>query len=213
MRHVRRSSAHIGPSGLLTAGSLLLLAAIGCTIRQAADPPPASPVAVGALTPDAPGPTVYAPAPTTQTVSAPAATNTSTSTPAGPVSEAPSVPIRRAAPAGYASAPPARGGYASAPAATNIASAPAAANVATAPPVDDNQPVVVNTPPPQPRAETMSPQPVSNSVWVPGHWTWRSNWVWTSGTWRVPPPGYRRWVSGRWEQTGSSWRWVPGYWM
>ncbi len=83
---------------------------------------------------------------------------------------------------------------------------------ATGPAYDDNQAMVNSTPPPQPRAEAGSPQPSATTVWVPGHWTWRSGWVWTSGTWKVPPAGYSRWISGRWEQTGTSWRGIPGYW-
>ena len=41
----------------------------------------------------------------------------------------------------------------------------------------------------------------SNSVWIPGYWGWdddRRDFLWVSGVWRAPPPGYR---------------WMPGYWQ
>src|SRR5262249_13700121 len=39
-----------------------------------------------------------------------------------------------------------------------------------------------------------------NVQWIPGYWAWdndKSDYIWVSGFWRVPPPG-RRWVPGYW---------------
>ncbi len=69
--------------------------------------------------------------------------------------------------------------------------------------------------PPKPLDE-MPPEdkPEGNSSWIPGYWAWddeRSDFLWVSGCWRVPPPGHK-WVAGYWrEDTGSS-QWVPGFW-
>src|SRR5262249_2984344 len=40
-----------------------------------------------------------------------------------------------------------------------------------------------------------------NAAWIPGYWSWdddRKDFIWVSGVWRAPPPGYR---------------WMPGYWQ
>ena len=69
--------------------------------------------------------------------------------------------------------------------------------------------------PPKP-LEEMPPEdkPEGNATWIPGYWAWdddRSDFLWVSGCWRVPPPG-QKWVAGYWrEDTGSS-QWVPGFW-
>ena len=54
----------------------------------------------------------------------------------------------------------------------------------------------------------------ANVQWIPGYWGWddeRSDFIWVSGFWRVPPPG-RQWVPGHWQQVEGGWQWVPGYW-
>ena len=55
-----------------------------------------------------------------------------------------------------------------------------------------------------------------NSVWIPGYWSWddeRQDFIWVSGVWRVPPPGYQ-WMPGYWQDVpGQGFQWVSGYWM
>jgi WXXGXW repeat (2 copies) len=51
-------------------------------------------------------------------------------------------------------------------------------------------------------------------VWVPGYWNWnedRSDYLWMSGFWRVPPPG-RHWLPGFYRKVGDGYQWVPGMW-
>jgi len=52
------------------------------------------------------------------------------------------------------------------------------------------------------------------ATWVGGYWSFddqANKWIWVSGTWRVPPPGYS-WVPGYWYRSSSGWRYVDGYW-
>ena len=55
-----------------------------------------------------------------------------------------------------------------------------------------------------------------NSVWIPGYWSWdddRHDFLWVSGVWRTPPPGYR-WMPGYWQDLpGQGHQWTSGYWM
>ena len=55
-----------------------------------------------------------------------------------------------------------------------------------------------------------------NSVWIPGYWSWddeRRDFIWVSGVWRVPPPGYR-WMPGYWQDVpGQGYQRISGYWM
>jgi hypothetical protein len=89
---------------------------------------------------------------------------------------------------------------------------------AFAEPVDTapRAPLVVPKQPPGPLEELPPDQKPegANVQWVPGCWNWdddRTDFIWVSGFWRVPPPG-RQWVPGRWAQAGASWQWVPGFW-
>ena len=82
----------------------------------------------------------------------------------------------------------------------------------TAEPVPTNP---VSKQPPQPIDE-MPPaeKPEGNVVWIGGYWAWdddRHDFLWVSGTWRVPPPG-KHWVAGYWREDGDKWQWVPGFW-
>jgi len=70
--------------------------------------------------------------------------------------------------------------------------------------------------PPQRIAERpgeVAPNP--NSQWIPGYWDWdasRREFVWVTGTWRVPPPG-KFWVDGFWRHVDDKgWTRVPGFW-
>ena len=69
---------------------------------------------------------------------------------------------------------------------------------------------------PPARIEEVPPssKPEGDVQWIPGYWAWdedRSDFIWVSGIWRVPPPG-RYWVSGYWAPSTSGYRWISGYW-
>src|SRR5262249_3875557 len=53
-----------------------------------------------------------------------------------------------------------------------------------------------------------------DAQWIPGYWSWdteKKDWMWISGTWRVPPPKHK-WIPGYWTKTEGGWRWVSGFW-
>ncbi len=57
-------------------------------------------------------------------------------------------------------------------------------------------------------------KPEGNVSWIGGYWAWdddRSDYLWVSGTWRVPPPG-KQWIAGYWKEDNDNWQWVPGFW-
>ena len=73
---------------------------------------------------------------------------------------------------------------------------------------------IVPKQPPKPVDELPAEQkPEGENVqWVPGYWNWddeRSDYLWVSGFWRVPPPN-RQWLPGSWRQTDGGWQWVSG---
>jgi hypothetical protein len=73
---------------------------------------------------------------------------------------------------------------------------------------------VVPKQPPDPVPEAPPDEKPEGSVWIPGYWGWdddRSDFLWVSGFWRVPPPG-RKWVPGYWNQVEGGWQWVSGFW-
>ena len=50
--------------------------------------------------------------------------------------------------------------------------------------------------------------------WVPGYWSYddeKKDYIWVSGTWRVPPPG-RQWIPGTWNKVNGGWQWQHGFW-
>ncbi|HEX4611213.1 MAG TPA: hypothetical protein VH092_23680, partial [Urbifossiella sp.] len=54
-----------------------------------------------------------------------------------------------------------------------------------------------------------------NVTWIPGYWSWdaeRTDYIWVSGFWRVPPPG-RVWVPGSWHAVQGGFQWVSGFWQ
>jgi hypothetical protein len=76
---------------------------------------------------------------------------------------------------------------------------------------------VVPKQPPAPIEELPPEQrPAGEGVqWIPGYWQWddeRSNHIWVSGCWRLPPPG-KVWLPGRWQQGSGGWQWVAGNWV
>ncbi len=54
-----------------------------------------------------------------------------------------------------------------------------------------------------------------NVQWIPGYWHWdeeRTDFIWISGFWRVPPPN-RVWVAGSWREARTGFLWVHGFWQ
>ncbi|MEL6322783.1 MAG: hypothetical protein AAGJ29_08400 [Pseudomonadota bacterium] len=66
--------------------------------------------------------------------------------------------------------------------------------------------------PPLPRREAKPAQPVSNSVWIDGYWTYAgTQFQWVPGYWDSRPLA-RYWVNHRWVHTNSGWYMRPGRW-
>ena len=82
-------------------------------------------------------------------------------------------------------------------------------------PRKDRNPIHVAKAPPTPISERPAIDPPSaNAQWIEGYWEWdpgRKDYVWVTGTWRVPPPG-RFWVNGYWKRDQDGWYRVPGFW-
>jgi WXXGXW repeat (2 copies) len=76
------------------------------------------------------------------------------------------------------------------------------------PPVDKQPPNPINEEPPDAKPDN------PDAAWVPGYWSWNgenNNFLWVSGSWRVPPPGHR-WIPGYWSEANSGYQWVSGFW-
>jgi hypothetical protein len=57
-------------------------------------------------------------------------------------------------------------------------------------------------------------KPEGNALWIGGYWAWdddSNDFLWVSGTWRIPPPN-KTWVAGYWREQGGEWQWVAGFW-
>ena len=53
-----------------------------------------------------------------------------------------------------------------------------------------------------------------NVQWIPGYWDWdaeRTDFIWISGFWRVPPPNHV-WVPGSWNRVTTGFQWTSGFW-
>jgi len=79
---------------------------------------------------------------------------------------------------------------------------------------DREPPILPQSPPPpvieRPVLESSDPR----AIWIGGYWDWdrdRDDFVWVTGTWRVPPPG-RLWVNTYWKRDENGWRRIPGFW-
>ena len=73
---------------------------------------------------------------------------------------------------------------------------------------------ILREPPKQVEEQPPDQKPEGAVVWVPGYWQWdddRSDFIWVSGFWRVPPPG-RQWLPGFYRQVENGYQWVPGMW-
>lgn len=81
----------------------------------------------------------------------------------------------------------------------------------------DTEPgIVVPKAPPDPIEEIPPKQEDldEDAEWISGYWAWddeRNDYIWISGTWRVPPLG-RHWVAGYWAEVGHGYQWISGYW-
>jgi len=82
-------------------------------------------------------------------------------------------------------------------------------------PAKDRDPERLSTAPPPPIVERPGVEaPSPRAEWIGGYWDWdpgRKDFVWVTGTWRVPPPG-RFWVNGYWKRDDQGWYRVPGFW-
>lgn len=69
--------------------------------------------------------------------------------------------------------------------------------------------------PPSPINERPGAHPPGpNHQWIEGYWEWdksRKDFVWVTGTWRVPPPG-SFWVNSHWRRDETGWSRVSGFW-
>jgi phage tail tape-measure protein len=68
--------------------------------------------------------------------------------------------------------------------------------------------------PPAPIAESISPQPASNAVWIPGYWSYDNGnrYVWVAGHWEIPPQGAVSYQPPEWRRQGNGFVYVRGYW-
>jgi hypothetical protein len=72
--------------------------------------------------------------------------------------------------------------------------------------------IVMDDPPPAPRAETKPPAPPGNYVWVPGHYVpINHEWRWVAGEWGVPVTPSSVWIDATYDAKTRTWS--PGYWQ
>jgi hypothetical protein len=86
---------------------------------------------------------------------------------------------------------------------------------ASAPTTTSTPPVIVmRDAPPPPRYEQTTPQPSSDTVWIPGYWFYRDGeQQWVSGHWDTPPRVGATWIPPRWERQGDGYVFIQGYWQ
>lgn len=74
--------------------------------------------------------------------------------------------------------------------------------------------VYVRVRPPAAVVQVRPVAPGPRYVWVPGYHRWdRRAYVWTPGTWIVPPRRHAVWVSPRWvHDRRHGWYFVAGHW-
>jgi hypothetical protein len=83
------------------------------------------------------------------------------------------------------------------------------------PPPRGGEPARIDAVPPKPIVERPGESPPDPQArWIEGYWDWdkaAKDFVWVTGTWRVPPSG-RFWVGGYWTRDKQGWYRVPGFW-
>jgi hypothetical protein len=78
-----------------------------------------------------------------------------------------------------------------------------------APPVAKQPPAPIEESPPDAKPDNPA------ATWVPGYWSWNAesnNYLWVSGSWRIPPPGHR-WIPGYWSEGDGNYQFVSGFWQ
>lgn len=80
------------------------------------------------------------------------------------------------------------------------------------PSVSEPAPYTVESLPPEPLYETMSPSPGDGWVWIDGYWHWDGyEWVWVGGRWEHQQAGYV-YVQPNYEYGADNYVYTPGYW-
>src|SRR5262249_56515630 len=78
--------------------------------------------------------------------------------------------------------------------------------------VSEPTPYSVDSMPPEPLYEQMSPSPGDGFVWIDGYWHWNGyEWVWVNGRWERDQSGYV-YVEPSYDYVGEQFIYVPGYW-
>ena len=73
--------------------------------------------------------------------------------------------------------------------------------------------VYVRVGPPAPVVEVRRVSPGPRYVWVPGYYRWNGRaYVWSAGSWVVPPRRHAVWVAPRWDHGRRGWFFVAGHW-
>src|SRR4051812_27594080 len=82
-------------------------------------------------------------------------------------------------------------------------------------PAKDREPTRAPKAPPAPIVERPGiDRPDAAAQWIDGYWDWdasKNDFLWVTGTWRVPPPG-RFWVNSYWKRDDKGWYRVAGFW-
>src|SRR5882757_9657626 len=72
--------------------------------------------------------------------------------------------------------------------------------------------VYVNTLPPDPIYETVTPAPYYGWVWIDGFWNWNGyEWTWVSGHWEAPRDGYV-YIAPYYYAENNNYVYISGYW-
>ena len=68
--------------------------------------------------------------------------------------------------------------------------------------------------PPAAQAESVTPRPTDEAVWVPGYWSYENgrSYAWVAGHWEIPPAGYRTFQPPQWQRQGDGYVYIRGHW-
>ncbi len=73
--------------------------------------------------------------------------------------------------------------------------------------------VAPNPPPATAQADTQSPPPGPDYVWIQGYWVWAGNaYAWHPGYWERPPQAGYVWVAPQYEHIDRGYRYRSGRW-